>query len=308
MKGTNIETLVGKRFGEGVVTHVEKYEAREGTDVGQIYKIDFEISYGGLSHINNTMMIPERWNERFVGIGNGGIAGILGTGWYCFAENGYAAVQSDLGTSAVRRGEIVTAYEGLWADYGHRAVHGSTMVAKAILEYVKGKPPVYSYFYGASAGGKSALSEVQRHPNDYDGVVAGVPSNNGLAFVTYLLWCYRRLGGDKGQPLFGEKLSQKINDCAVEFCKAHGDAGEPEDDFMTFPYYGKNTVAEFIDYLKIKLPELNKEQLEALEAVYTGPKNPRTGEQIFCGMPIGSELNTGYFLGDGITCGFDLPW
>lgn len=307
MNGTDMEKLVGKRFGEGVVTHVEEYKAREGANVRQIYKIDYEISYGGLSHINNTMMIPEKWNGRFVGIGNGGIAGILGTGWYCFPENGYAAAQSDLGTSAVRRGEVETAYEGLWADYGHRAVHGSTAVAKAILEYVNGKPPVYSYFYGASAGGKSALSEVQRHPKDYDGVVAGVPSNNGLAFVTYLLWCYRKLGGDVGYPLFGEEMSKRITQCAVEFFKARGD-GEPEDDFITFPYCGENTVSEFVDYLKIKIPELSKEQTDALTAVYNGPKNPRTGEQIFCGMPIGSELNTGYFLGDGITCGFDLPW
>ena len=94
------------------------------------------------------MLIPENWNGRFVGIGNGGMAGILGTGWYCFAENGYIGAQSDLGTSAARNGEITVAYDEMWADYGHRAIHGMTVTAKAILEYVKGRPAEYSYFYG----------------------------------------------------------------------------------------------------------------------------------------------------------------
>ena len=303
----NTENLVGLKLGEGVVTHVEEYRAHEGTKVGKIYKIDFAISYGGRSLINNTMMIPEKWNGRFVGIGNGGIAGVLGTGWYSFAEDGYAAAQSDLGTSAVRRGEVEEVYGELWADYGHRAIHGMTVTAKAILKHITGKSPDHSYFYGASAGGISGLSEAQRHPADYNGIVCGVPSNNALAFITYLLFCYRKLGGDRGSPLFGEELTERINRCAVEFFKARGD-GEENDDFISYPYCGENTVNEFISYLRERIPELTKEQTDALTAVYVGPKNPRTGEQIYCGMPIGAEINSGYFAGDGITEHFDLPW
>ena len=303
----NLKDLIGKRLGDGTVTNIERLESIENEKSGKIYKIDFEISYGGKSLIKNAMLIPENWNGRFVGIGNGGMAGILGTGWYCFAQNGYIGAQSDLGTSAARNGEITVAYDEMWADYGHRAIHGMTVTAKAILMYIKGEAPKYSYFYGASAGGKSALSLAQRHPEDYDGIVAGVPSSNGLAFVTYLLWCYRKLGGDVGHPIIGEELSERINLCAVEFFKARGD-GQPEDDFMDFPYCGESTVPEFLDFLKIKLPELTKEQFDALEAVYTGPINPRTGERIYCGFPIGAELNTGYFLGDGITEIFELPW
>ena len=299
----DINDIVGKRFEDGTVTGVDRLEPCESV----IYKIDFEISYGEGSLIKNRILIPEEWNGRFVGIGNGGIAGVLGDGWYSFAKNGYAAAQSDLGTSALRRGEIDIAGAGLWADYGHKAVHGMTVTAKALIEHAMGASPTYSYFYGASAGGISALSEAQRYPDDYDGIVAGVPSNNSVAFVAYLLWCYRRLGGDVGYPLIGEELSERINCCAVDFFKARGLAKE-EDDFITYPYCGRNTVRDFIDFLQDKIPELTEEQVTALEAVYNGPKNPRTGEQIFCGMPIGSEVNTGYFLGDGITETFELPW
>ena len=299
----NTENIVGKRFGDGVVTRLERLEPCES----EIYKIDFEISYGKESLIKNRLLIPKEWNGRFVGIGNGGIAGVLGDAWYSFAKDGYAAAQSDLGTCALRLGEIEVASDDLWADYGHRAIHGMTVTAKAIIGQLTGDAPVYSYFYGASAGGKSALSEAQLHPTDYDGIVAGVPSNNGLAFITYLLWCYRKLGGDVGYPLIGAELSLKINECAVEFFKACGRA-ENGDDFITYPYCGENTVRDFMDFLCERIPELTEEQRAALRDVYTGPKNPRTGEQIFCGMPIGSEVNTGYFLGDGITDTFELPW
>ena len=300
----NIENIVNRRFGDGVVTKIDKIKSKKGHNV---LLVKFDISYGENSEIKNAMVIPEGWNGRLVGIGNGGYAGVLGTSWYSFADDGYAAVQSDLGTSALRRGEIDIAPDDLWRDYGYRAVHGMTVTAKALLCEIFGKNPEYSYFYGASAGGNSALSEAQRYPEDYDGIVAGVPSNNALALVTYFLWCYRKLGGDVGYPLIGKELSKKINLCAVEFFKSQGD-GEPDDDFITYPYVGESTVEDFLGFLKEKIPELTKEQTSALEDVYKGPRNPRTGEQIFCGMPIGSEINTGYFLGDGITEGFDLPW
>ncbi|MEE1224800.1 MAG: hypothetical protein UH081_06030 [Clostridia bacterium] len=49
---------------------------------------------------------------------------------------------------------------------------------------------------------------------------------------------------------------------------------------------------EHIDngYLKLHCPEFTEKQLSALDAVYRGPVNPKTNEQIYNGMPIGSEI------------------
>src|SRR5262249_14111833 len=52
-------------------------------------------------------------------------------------------------------------------------VHEMTVAAKAIVNAFYGDAPKYSYFNGCSTGGKQALTEAQRYPLDYDGIIAG---------------------------------------------------------------------------------------------------------------------------------------
>jgi feruloyl esterase len=51
------------------------------------------------------------------------------------------------------------------------------MASKAIIKAYYTAGPTHSYFQGCSYGGKQALTEVQRYPNDFDGVIAGDPAN-----------------------------------------------------------------------------------------------------------------------------------
>ena len=63
-------------------------------------------------------------------------------------------------------------------DFGHRGIHEMTRVAKEAVHAFYGKAPQRSYFAGCSDGGREALMEAQRYPEDYDGILAGAPANN----------------------------------------------------------------------------------------------------------------------------------
>jgi feruloyl esterase len=119
------------------------------------------------------------WNGKLQGLGNGGFAGViddfeLGAS----IAKGYAAVATDTGHTG-------SPVDAAWAlghpekiiDFGHRGVHEMTRVAKLVLRQFYGSAPKHSYFAGCSDGGREALMEAQRYPDDYDGILAGAPAN-----------------------------------------------------------------------------------------------------------------------------------
>ena len=125
------------------------------------------------------------WNGKLQGRGNGGFAGEisyqqLGIG----VSHGYAMTGTDTGHS----GEATYASWALGhpekaTDYGYRGIHEMTRVAKAAVKVYYNKGPQHSYFWGCSNGGRQALMEAQRFPEDYDGILAGAPAN----YFTHLL-------------------------------------------------------------------------------------------------------------------------
>ncbi len=130
-------------------------------------------------------MPVEGWNGKLQGQGNGGFAGEIGYfGLGLMLQKGYATVGTDTGHSA-------GGTDASWAlghpekvtDYGYRGIHEMTRIAKAVIQAFYGKSPQHSYFGGCSNGGRQALMEAQRFPEDYDGILAGAPAN----FFTHLL-------------------------------------------------------------------------------------------------------------------------
>src|SRR5258708_1360109 len=58
-------------------------------------------------------------------------------------------------------------------DWGHRAAHATAQAARKVIAAYYGAPPQHAYFNGCSTGGSQAMSEAQRFPEDYDGILAG---------------------------------------------------------------------------------------------------------------------------------------
>jgi len=126
------------------------------------------------------------WNGKLLGLGNGGFAGLIDTLNLSMAlKAGYAAAATDAGHTG-------SPIDAAWAvghpekviDFGHRGIHEMTRVAKALAQAYFGKGPQHAYFSGCSDGGREALMEAQRYPEDYDGILAGAPANNWTPLLT----------------------------------------------------------------------------------------------------------------------------
>jgi pimeloyl-ACP methyl ester carboxylesterase len=130
-------------------------------------------------------LLPDDWNGRFLMGGAGGYVGIVQNQMESSVHEGYATVGTDAGHTA-------TGFTAAWAlrndrriaDYGHRAVHRTAEVTKALIAAYYGRPPEHSYFIGCSNGGREALMEAQRYPADFDGIVAMAPAFNYLEVST----------------------------------------------------------------------------------------------------------------------------
>jgi feruloyl esterase len=138
------------------------------------------------SEIHFEVWLPAAgWNGRFRGTGNGGFAGSINYSEMAAAlRDGYATASTDTGHRA-------DGIDADWAlghpekitDFGYRAIHEMTVKAKAIVQSFYGEAPKHSFFASCSNGGRQALMEAQRFPDDYDGILAGAPAN----YWTHLL-------------------------------------------------------------------------------------------------------------------------
>ena len=239
------------------------------------------------SEIFIEVWLPEEWNGIFLGLGNGGMAGSI---WHWELadkiKRGYAAASTDMGTSRGRDSGVNN--PEVWRDFGWRATHLMTAAGKTCLYHLYGKQQRYSYFIGCSTGGQQALAEAQRFPEDYDGILAGMPANNRTFLHIYFLWNHIHLRPKNRGPLFSAAEIQAITASAVSYFQKLGE-GEKGDCFITLPRGDDETISGFLTFLAEEHPGFSVEQLQALDAVYRGPVNPRTGERIYNGMPLGSE-------------------
>ena len=64
-------------------------------------------------------------------------------------------------------------------NFAYRGIHEMTVVGKAATKEFYGKEPRFAYFSGCSTGGRQGQSEVQRYPQDYDGVLSGARRSIG---------------------------------------------------------------------------------------------------------------------------------
>jgi hypothetical protein len=230
----------------------------------------------------------EGWNGKFVGGGNGVWAGSVAYGDMVGPlARGYAVAASDVGHqgSPIDANFLVGHPEKL-VDFGHRAVHETTVAAKATVEAFFGNRPQRSLFVSCSTGGRIGLMEAYRYPEDYDGISATAPANPMVKLMVMSLWSGAATMKDETRRIPPAKFPA-IHEAALGACDANDGV---KDGIITNP-----PTCHF-DPAALQCKDgdaaqcLTAPQVAALRAVYAGPKNPRTGEQIYPGLSVGSEL------------------
>jgi feruloyl esterase len=132
------------------------------------------------------------WNGRFLGNGGGGFSGGNAGSVTAPAAAGYAAGATDTGHEGGSGSFALDANGRLdWQSIrnnAHVGIHEMTVTGKALTQAAYGVAPRYSYFNGCSTGGRQGLSEVQRYPQDYNGVASGAPAINWNRFHVQHAW------------------------------------------------------------------------------------------------------------------------
>jgi feruloyl esterase len=118
------------------------------------------------------------WNGKFQAVGNSGWAGNISYGALASAlHEGYATASTDTGHVGANASFAIKHPEKV-IDFAYRAVHEMAVKSKAVIAAFYDRAPRFSYWTGCSTGGRQALMEAQRYPEDFDGILAGAPANN----------------------------------------------------------------------------------------------------------------------------------
>jgi hypothetical protein len=144
--------------------------------------------------------LPDRWNRRFYMSGNGGLAGdpvdvAMNPERGTVLTNGFVMARTNTGHDNRKEpsGSFILNNPQKAIDYAYRAVHVTADTAKKIAIEYYAKPISFSYWSSCSNGGRQGLLEVQRYPEDFDGVVANAPWVDQTGFTIGAIWNQKAL-------------------------------------------------------------------------------------------------------------------
>jgi feruloyl esterase len=177
-------------------------------------------------------------------------------------------------------------------DWAYRSIHEMTTIAKSVVTEAEGRAPAHAYFSGCSTGGQQALSEAQRYPADYDGIVAGDPGNNRVNLIYGFLWSWLATHDSDGTPILPSAKLPALAKAAVASCDKNdgvedGLIGDPrtchfDPAVMACPGDETNSC-------------LMPRQIDAVRRVYAGAKT-KSGQQLYPGWAPGSEAGWGTYI------------
>ena len=242
------------------------------------------------AEINFELLLPNGWNSRFAMGGGGGFVGSVQNMASSSINNGYATAGTDTG----HKGNELKADWALnnmerQVNFGHLAVHRTTVTSKEIIRQYYCSEIAYNYFLGCSRGGGQAMMEAQRYPGDFDGIVAGAPAFNWLAFGSEFIQNSKAIYPNPDMlddPVITLANLKLLHTKVLEQCDALDGLkdrilNDPRDcdlDFKALPICPDNSPSDDC---------FTSEQIEAIRIVYAGVSDGQ--EEIHPGFPFGGE-------------------
>lgn len=234
------------------------------------------------------------WNGKYEGVGNGGFAGSISYGALAASvKAGYASASTDTGhTGGPTAAGWALGHPDRIVDFGYRAIHEMTVKAKALIQAFYGNNPQRSYFGSCSNGGRQALMEAQRYPEDYDGIIAGAPANYWTHLLTAGAWDLQATQSDPGSYIPAAKIPA-LSAAVIKACDGQDGVN---DGLLTDPRECHFDPAVLLCKDGAGAGESNScltgPQVAALKKLYAGPTTSK-GARIFPGRVVGGEEGPG---------------
>jgi feruloyl esterase len=272
------EAAVQSRAPAGTTITAAGFVAADGA-LPRYCRVDGHVAVPG-NTVNFRLGLPEGWNGKLYFQGVGGLGGSIGSLNAGLARR-YASASTDTGHSG--NDEAWGANRAQEIDYGHRGTHVTAVAAKALTASYYGRPLQHAYFNGCSNGGRQALMEVQRYPEDFDGVIAGHPATGtpmqigrAVVFQHMLASADNYLPADKVEVLSRATLAA----CDATDGLVDGLIGDPR--LCTFK-------PESLQCAGADGPAcLTRGQIETVKKIYDGARTS-SGTRIAAGFPVGHE-------------------
>jgi feruloyl esterase len=292
LKIADTTITVAKPIAAGAFTLAEEGRGRGGNPFAALpafCEVHGIIKPTAVSAINFEVWLPAAgWNGKLQTVGNGGLAGTISYPAMATAlKAGFATASTDTGHTAAEPKDWLQNKDRM-IDYSYRGLHLTTVDAKSIVDSYYTQPAKTAIYSGCSTGGKQGLMEAQRFPADFDGILAGDAANFWTHQMMNELWD-GVITGTPETTLPAEKL-QMIQTAVLEQCDALDGV---KDGLITDPKRCKFDPKKLICKGGDAANCLTAAQEGAVEKMYSGPVNPRTGAKLYTGFYPGSEVGWG---------------
>ena len=290
---TAAQTITGGTFNTPLGCTTGSAGCTTNTGLPQFCRVAGTATPTSDSIINFEVWIPtdSSFNGKYEQLGCGGFCGSISySGLANALTRGYAAAATDDGSQAGGQATFALGHPEKIIDFGYRALKETTDKSKTIITALVGQGPQRSNFNGCSDGGREALMEAQRYPDDFDGIIVGSPANFWTHLLFVAVWNEQALLDDP-ESYIPPSLLPALSKAALAQCVGQ-DGGVKTDLFLNDPrdcHFDPATVQCTAGQDPSTC--LSSAQVATARKIYRGAHNPVTGELIFPGYEPGNESN-----------------